>query len=133
MNRLMSNAGDILPASEGMLIYFASYLARTVEHSTIKLSLSVSLSKLSLSDPVISPSPVFAVTAMRNSFLADRSRRPLSSFQSGRLLTRAIVVNLLRDAAGQVGRPPLQVSQRAQFSHRCGFYHSCCEPGRLAN
>ena len=36
----MSNDGDILPASEGMLIYFASYLARTVKHSTIKLYLS---------------------------------------------------------------------------------------------
>ena len=40
MNRLMSNDGDILPASEGTLIYFASYLARTVKHSTIKLYLS---------------------------------------------------------------------------------------------
>ena len=40
MNRLMSSEGDILPASEGTLIYFASYLARTVKHSTIKLYLS---------------------------------------------------------------------------------------------
>ena len=40
MNRLMSNDGDILPASQGTLIYFASYLARTVKHSTIKLYLS---------------------------------------------------------------------------------------------
>ncbi|XP_068701264.1 uncharacterized protein [Montipora foliosa] len=40
MNRLMSNDGDILPASEGTLIYFASYLARTVKHSTVKLYLS---------------------------------------------------------------------------------------------
>ena len=36
----MSNDGDILPASEGTLIYFASYLARTVQHSTIKLYLA---------------------------------------------------------------------------------------------
>ena len=39
-NRLMSQEGDILPASEGTLIYFASYLARTVKHSTIKLYLA---------------------------------------------------------------------------------------------
>ena len=36
----MSQEGDILPASEGTLIYFASYLARTVKHSTIKLYLA---------------------------------------------------------------------------------------------
>ena len=35
-NRLMSQEGDILSASEGTLIYFASYLARTFKHSTIK-------------------------------------------------------------------------------------------------
>ena len=40
MNRLTSNDGDIHSASEGTLIYFASYLARTVKHSTIKLYLS---------------------------------------------------------------------------------------------
>ena len=33
----MSEGGDILPASEGTLIYFASYLARSVCHGTIKL------------------------------------------------------------------------------------------------
>ena len=32
MNRLFSTGGDILPASEGTLIYFATYLARTVKH-----------------------------------------------------------------------------------------------------
>ena len=32
--------GDILPASEGTLIYFASYLARSVHHGTIKLYLA---------------------------------------------------------------------------------------------
>ena len=36
----MSNDGDILHASEGTLIYFASYLARTVKHGTIKLYLA---------------------------------------------------------------------------------------------
>ena len=36
MNRLASPTGDILPASEGTLIYFASYLARTVRHGTIR-------------------------------------------------------------------------------------------------
>ena len=40
MNRLISNEGDILPASEGTLIYFSSYLARKVKHSTIKLYLA---------------------------------------------------------------------------------------------
>ena len=40
MNRLISSEGDILPASEGTLIYFASYLARKVKHSTIKLYLA---------------------------------------------------------------------------------------------
>lgn len=40
MNRLISSEGDILPASEGTLIYFTSYLARKVKHSTIKLYLA---------------------------------------------------------------------------------------------
>ena len=40
MNRLVSDRGDILPASEGTLIYFASHLARTVRHSTIKTYLA---------------------------------------------------------------------------------------------
>ena len=40
MNRLLGPEGDVLPASEGTLIYFASYLARTVRHSTIKLYLA---------------------------------------------------------------------------------------------
>lgn len=40
MNRLTSPTGDILPASEGTLIYFASYLARTVCHCTIKIYLA---------------------------------------------------------------------------------------------
>ena len=40
MNRLVSDRGDILPTSEGTLIYFASHLARTVRHSSIKLYLA---------------------------------------------------------------------------------------------
>ena len=40
MNRLLGPEGDVLPASKGTLIYFASYLARTVRHSTIKLYLA---------------------------------------------------------------------------------------------
>ena len=40
MNRLKSPTGDISPASEGTLIYFASYLARTVRHCTIKIYLA---------------------------------------------------------------------------------------------
>ena len=40
MNRIVSDWGDILPASEGALIDFASYLARTVRHSKIKLYLA---------------------------------------------------------------------------------------------
>ena len=40
MNRLLSPAGEVLPTSEGTLVYFASYLARSVRHSTIKLYLA---------------------------------------------------------------------------------------------
>ena len=228
MNRLMSSEGDILPASEGTLIYFASYLARTVKHSTIKLYLSavrnlhiswghgnplqgklllhkvlrgilryqgrsrilrqpVTPRVLAAIQPILrtwlgewdftmiwaaftlaffaflrcseftypgtnqfrprfdlstdcvsfhpslaspqqmsvflkasktdvyrqghtlviacAPSPVCAVTAMRNYFLAARPCGPLFSFQSGRLLTRSAVVHLLRDAARHAGLP----------------------------
>ena len=224
----MSQEGDILPASEGTLIYFASYLARTVKHSTIKLYLAavrnlhiscghrdplsgkLLLKKIlrgilryqgqsrilrqpvtpgglqtikpilhswlgdhdfsmvwaaftlafsaflrcseftyqgisrfrpqvdlstdcvsfhpSLASPqrmsiflkasktdafrqghtlviACSTSPVCAVTAMRDYFLTARPRGPLFSFRSGRLLTRSAVVNLLKDAARQVGLP----------------------------
>ena len=51
------------------------------------------------------PSPVCAVTAMRNYFLAARPRGPLFSFQSGRLLTRSAVVHLLRDSSRHAGLP----------------------------
>jgi len=40
MNRLLGPDWDVPPTSEGTLIYFASYLARTVRHSTIKLYLA---------------------------------------------------------------------------------------------
>jgi len=40
MNRLTTLTGDILPSSEGTLVYFASYLARTVRHGTIKTYLA---------------------------------------------------------------------------------------------
>ena len=40
MHRLVHDTGDILPASEGTLIYFASYLARSGCHSTIRLYLA---------------------------------------------------------------------------------------------
>ena len=40
LHRLVHDSGDILPASGGTLIYFASYLARSVRHSTIKLYLA---------------------------------------------------------------------------------------------
>ena len=43
MNHLLGLDGDVLPASEGTLVYFASYLARTVRHSTIEPLLSSSL------------------------------------------------------------------------------------------
>ena len=52
-----------------------------------------------------SPSPICAVTAMRDYFLAACLRGPLFSFQWGRLLTRSAVVHLLRDAARHVGLP----------------------------
>lgn len=39
MNRLLGPDGDVLPASEGALVYFAFYLASTVGHGTIKLHL----------------------------------------------------------------------------------------------
>ena len=224
----MSNDGDILPTLEGTLIYFVSYLARTVKHSTIKLYLAA-VRNLHIScghgDPLVgklllkkvlrgilryqgkarilrqpvtpgvlldikpvlrswlgerdycmvwaaftlaffaflrcgeftyqgtskfrpqfdlsadcvsfypslvcpqqmsvflkasktdyfrtghslviacSPSPICAVSAMRDYLLAARPQGPLFSFQSGRFLTRSVVVNLLRDAARHAGLP----------------------------
>ena len=43
MNHLLGLDWDVLPASEGTLVYFASYLARTVRHSAIEPLLSSSL------------------------------------------------------------------------------------------
>ena len=40
MHRLVRDSGNILPASEGTLSYFATYLAPTVRHSTIKIYLA---------------------------------------------------------------------------------------------
>ena len=40
MHRLVHDSGDFVPASEGTLIYFASYLAGSVCHSTIRLHLA---------------------------------------------------------------------------------------------
>ena len=40
MNRLISPTGHVLPAPEGTPVYFTSYLARSVRHSTIKLYLA---------------------------------------------------------------------------------------------
>ena len=66
----MSQEGDILPASEGTLIYFASYLARTVKHSTIKLYLA----------------------AVRNLHISCGHGDPLS----GKLLLKKILRGILR-------------------------------------
>jgi len=41
MNRLTTPTGDILPASAETLVYFTSFLARTVRQSTIKIYLAV--------------------------------------------------------------------------------------------
>ena len=228
MNKLITSEGDILPASEGTLIYFSSYLARKVKHSTIKLYLAavrnlhiscgygdpllgklllkkvlrgilcyqghtrvlrqpVTLRVLFAIRPILLawlgerdfsmiwaafklaffcflrcseftcqgtstfctkfdlsadcvlfhpsmaspqqitiilkssktdisreghwlvvaclPSPLCAVSAMRSYFLSAHPRGPLFSFQSGRYLTRSVVVHLLRDAARYAGLP----------------------------
>ena len=94
-NRLMSQEGDILPASEGNLIYFASYLARTVKHSTIKLYLAA-VRNLHIScghgDPLSGKlllkikrsSGVFYATMVSHTFFVNQSLRgfykPLSQF-----------------------------------------------------
>ena len=41
MTRLLIPLGEVLPASEGTLVYFAPYLATSVHHSTIKLNFAV--------------------------------------------------------------------------------------------
>ena len=70
MNRLLSPTGHILPASEGTLVYFASYLARTVQHSTIKLYLA----------------------AVRNLHISAGYNDPLK----GKLLLRKVLRGILR-------------------------------------
>ena len=70
MNRLTTPTGDILPASEGTLVYFASFLARTVRQSTIKIYLA----------------------AVRNLHIVSGYEDPLQ----GRLLLRKILRGILR-------------------------------------
>ena len=70
MNRLATPTGDILPAIEGTLIHFASYLARTVRHGTIKTYLA----------------------AVRNLHIISGYKDPLR----GRLLLRKILRGILR-------------------------------------
>ena len=70
MNRVISPTGHVLPASEGTLVYFASYLARTVRHSTIKLYLA----------------------AVRNLHISARYNDPLK----GKLLLRKVLRGILR-------------------------------------
>ena len=70
MDRLISQTRPVLPASEGTLVYFASYLARTVRHSTIKLYLAV----------------------VRNLHITARYDDPLK----GKLLLRNVLQGILR-------------------------------------
>ena len=70
MNRLLGPDRDVLPASEGTLVYFASYLARTVRHSTIKLYLA----------------------AVRNLHITEGFNDPLK----GKLLLRKVLRGILR-------------------------------------
>ena len=89
----MSREGDNLLALEVTLIYFASYLARTIKHSTIKLYL-VAVRNLHIScghgDPFQenyfwkSSSGVFYATKVSHAFFVNPSLRglykPLSQF-----------------------------------------------------
>ena len=82
MNRLITSTGDILPASEGTLVYFASYLARTVRHSTIKTYLA----------------------AVRNLHIISGYDDPLR----GRLLLRKILRGILRyQGSPRIQRQPV--------------------------
>ena len=69
MNRHLGPDGDVLPASEGTLVYFA-YLARTGRHSTIKLYLA----------------------AVRNLHITADFNEPLK----GKLLLRKVLSRILR-------------------------------------
>ena len=82
MNRLTSPTGDILPASEGTLIYFASYLARTVRHCTIKIYLA----------------------AVRNLHIVSGYNDPLQ----GKLLLKKILRGILRyQGCSRISRQPV--------------------------
>jgi len=82
MNRLTSPTGDIMPASEGTLIYFASHLARTVRHSTIKIYLA----------------------AIRNLHINSGYDDPLK----GRLLLKKILRGILRfQGSARIRRQPV--------------------------
>lgn len=82
MNRLATPTGDILPASEGTLIYFASYLARTVRHSAIKTYLA----------------------AVRNLHIISGYKDPLR----GRLLLKKILRGILRyQGSPRIRREPV--------------------------
>ena len=82
MNRLASPTGDILPAPEGTLIYFASYLARTVRHCTIKIYLA----------------------AVRNLHIVSGYNDPLQ----GKLLSKKILRGILRyQGCPRISRQPV--------------------------
>ena len=82
MNRLLTPAGDIIPASERTLVYFASYLARTVRHSTIKIYLA----------------------SVRNLHIASGYGDPLQ----GRLLLKKILRGILRyQGSPRIRRQPV--------------------------
>ena len=82
MNRLLSSSGNVLPASEGTLVYFSSYLARTVRHSTIKLYLA----------------------AVRNLHITEGYPDPLH----GKLLLRKVLRGILRfQGDSQIRRQPV--------------------------
>lgn len=85
MNRLTTPSGDILPASEGTLVYFASYLARTVRHGTIKTYLA----------------------AVRNLHIISGYKDPLR----GRLLLQKILRGILRyQGSPRIRRQPVTPS-----------------------
>ena len=92
--RLRSQEGDILSASEGTLIYFASYLARTVKHSTIKLYL----------------------VAVRNLHNSCRHGDPLS----GKLLFKKILRGIVRyQGQSRILRQPVTLGVLQTISQFC--------------
>ena len=92
--RLRSQEGDILSASEGTLIYFASYLARTVKHSTIKIYL----------------------VAVRNLHNSCRHGDPLS----GKLLFKKILRGIVRyQGQSRILRQPVTLGVLQTISQFC--------------